>query len=206
MRTGKALVIVDVQVDFCPGGALAVEEADNIIPLINRYADLFARAGASIFATRDLHPEKTRHFEAYGGKWPPHCVEGTEGAEFHPDLKFPEGTVIITKGQDPDSDSYSAFDGVDEEGRTFKDSLIARGVGHVFLCGLATNYCVKATALDALKEGFGATVLIDGVRGVPEKHNDPEDAIRDMRKAGVETRDFNSIYLKMSRLIPKERR
>jgi len=206
MRERKALVIVDVQRDFCPGGALAVEDGDSIVPLIARYIDLFERAGEVIYATRDLHPEKTVHFAPYGGKWPPHCVEGTPGAEFHPGLKLPERAIIITKGQDPESDSYSAFDGTDEGGRSFKESLLANDVGELFLCGLATNYCVRATAMDAMKEGFFVTLLVDAMRGVPEKDNDPGVAGREMRQAGAYSRDFSSMIIKMSGSIPRERR
>ncbi len=207
MRTNKALVIIDVQVDFCHGGALAVEDGDSIIPLLHRYIDLFTRAtGAYVYATRDLHPEKTVHFATYGGKWPPHCVEGTPGAEFHPALKLPDDAIIITKGRDPEKDAYSAFDGFDEEGRTFKESLLAHDVGEVFLAGLATNYCVKATAMDALRERFHVTLLVDAMRGVLEKDNDPGVAVHEMRAAGAYTRDFSAMILKMSRSIPRERR
>lgn len=205
-RIRKALIIVDMQRDFCYGGALAVEDSDNIIPLINRFADIFSRAGGCVYATRDIHPKETVHFKAFGGQWPPHCVEGTPGAEFHPALKLPEGSVIITKGLDPKQDCYSAFEGFDDEGRTLRDSLLANDVGHIYLSGVATNYCVQATARDGLVSGFGVTVLIDAVRGIKSKDNDPEDAIREMRKLGVETRDFNSLLLQLSRLIPKERR
>src|SRR3970040_2180287 len=99
MQERDALLIVDVQNDFCPGGALPVSEGDMVVPVLNRYISIFEAAGFPVYATRDLHPAKTIHFKPYGGFWPSHCVEGTNGADFHPGLKLPEGTVVITKGR-----------------------------------------------------------------------------------------------------------
>ena len=107
MPSKDALILVDVQNDFCPGGALAVKDGDQIVPVLNHYIDKFTKAGLPIFATRDWHPEKTSHFNTDGGPWPPHCIQGSMGAQFHPDLKLPAGTVIVSAGMGSDEDGYS---------------------------------------------------------------------------------------------------
>jgi len=201
----KALIIVDVQRDFCHGGALAVDDADIIVPMINRYIEGFSKGGGCIYAARDLHPEETTHFEAFGGKWPAHCVKGTTGAEFHPGLKLTEDTIIITKGLDPAEDCYSAFEGRDEEGRTLEESLRAHGVRHLYIAGLATEYCVKATAIDGRRLGFAVTVLIDAVKALNKKIGDSEVAIGEMRDAGASTRDYSCLVLQIARSMPKRR-
>ncbi len=180
-----ALVIVDVQNDFCPGGALPVARGDEVVPVLNRYAERFARRGAAVFATRDWHPERTRHFQAFGGVWPPHCVQGTPGAAFHPDLRLPPGTVVASKGMDPEQDAYSGFQARTPEGLGFAAALGARGVRRLFVGGLATDYCVKATVLDALKEGFEVVLLEDAVRAVDVTPGDGERALQEMRAAGA---------------------
>jgi nicotinamidase/pyrazinamidase len=185
MSARKALVLVDVQNDFLPGGSLAVPEGDRIVPVLNQYVDLFHRAGLPIYATRDWHPEQTRHFKAYGGVWPPHCVQGTRGAEFHPDLKLPPETIIISKGMDPNEDSYSGFQGRTAEGRPFAEELKARGIEHLYVGGVATDYCVRHTVLDARREGFQVTVLEDAIRGVDLTPGDSERALREMVEAGA---------------------
>lgn len=185
MSARKALVLVDVQNDFLPGGSLAVPEGDRIIPALNQYIDLFHRAGLPIYATRDWHPEQTRHFQAYGGVWPPHCVQGTRGAEFHPDLNLPPETIIISKGMDPNEDSYSGFQGQTADGRAFAEELKARGIEHLYVGGVATDYCVRHTVLDARREGFQVTVLEDAIRGVDLVPGDSERALQEMAEAGA---------------------
>lgn len=180
-----ALVVVDVQNDFCPGGALAVPEGDRVVPVLNDYAERFARAGMPVFASRDWHPARTRHFAAQGGAWPPHCVQGTRGAEFHPALKLPAGTEVVSKGMDPGDDAYSCFQAEREDGMPFAAVLGERGVGRLFVGGLATDYCVKATVLDALKEGFEVVVLDDAVRAVDVAPGDGMRALEEMRRAGA---------------------
>lgn len=180
-----ALVIVDVQNDFCPGGALAVPDGDAVVDVLNRYAARFEAAGAPVFASRDWHPAITRHFQAHGGAWPPHCVQGTRGAELHPRLALPESTEIVSKGQDPEQDAYSAFQGTTASGQPFAAALGARGVTRLFIGGLATDYCVKATALDALKNGFEVVVLEDAVRAVDVTPADGVRALGALRAAGV---------------------
>jgi len=180
-----ALVIVDVQNDFCPGGALAVPDGDRVVGVLNRYAERFAAAGAPVFASRDWHPAVTRHFKAHGGAWPPHCVQGTSGAEFHPALVLPPGTDVVSKGTDPDTDAYSCFQADTADGMPFAAVLGEHGVGRLFVGGLATDYCVKATALDALKEGFDVVVLADAVRAVDVTPGDGDRAVAAMTAAGA---------------------
>jgi nicotinamidase/pyrazinamidase len=180
-----ALVIVDVQNDFCPGGALAVAGGDRVVPVLNRYAERFVRRGAAVFASRDWHPARTRHFKAGGGAWPPHCVQGTSGAAFHPGLVLPPAAEIVSKGMDPDADAYSCFQAETADGMPFAAALGERGVGRLFVGGLATDYCVKATALDALKEGFEVVVLEDAVAAVDLAPGDGARALAEMRAAGA---------------------
>jgi nicotinamidase/pyrazinamidase len=181
-----ALVVVDVQNDFCPGGALGVPDGDRVVPALNRYAERFARRGATVLATRDWHPARTKHFKAWGGVWPPHCVQDTPGAAFHGDLALPAGTEIVSKGMDPELDAYSAFQAERADGMPFAAVLGERGIGRLFVGGLATDYCVKATALDALKEGFEVVVLDDAVRAVDLSPGDGERALSEMKAAGAE--------------------
>lgn len=183
MKKKSALLIVDVQNDFCPGGSLGVEGGDRIIPILNQYIKRFSQAGLPIFATRDWHPEETAHFKQSGGPWPPHCIQGTAGAEFHPDLKLPAGAEIISKGMGYDVDSYSAFLGFDSQDRDLASVLKDRGIDHIYIGGIATDYCVKFSALDALREGFKVTVLEDAVRGVSE--TDSVEAMEQIIRAGA---------------------
>ena len=187
MQQKKALIVVDVQVDFCPGGALPVPEGDEVVPVLNRYMEIFTGAGLPVYASRDWHPARTRHFRDYGGIWPPHCVQDTEGARFHPGLRLPEDVIILTKGDMPDEDSYSCFQARDPQGRPLKEALKAEGVIHIYVGGLATDYCVKATVMDGLKEGFRVTLLKDAIKGVDINPGDSERAIDEMINAGAET-------------------
>jgi nicotinamidase/pyrazinamidase len=188
-----ALVVVDVQNDFCPGGALGVPDGDRVVPALNRYAERFAVKGAPVLATRDWHPPRTKHFKAWGGVWPPHCVQDTPGAAFHPDLILPAGTEIVSKGMDPELDAYSAFQAETAGGMPFAVVLGERGIGRLFVGGLATDYCVKATALDALKEGFEVVVLDDAVRAVDLGAGDGERAMAEMRAAGAQVTRLDEV-------------
>ena len=185
MSRKPALLVVDLQNDFCPGGALGVPDGDRIVPRVNRAIQLFVRRGLPVLATRDWHPAITKHFRAYGGAWPPHCVQGTKGARFHPELALPKEAVILSKGMDPEQDSYSGFQALSPAGRDLESVIRDLGIDEVFLCGLATDYCVRATALDAARRGIRVQVLEDAVRGVELKPGDSEAAIREMRDAGV---------------------
>lgn len=184
--TRDGLVIVDVQNDFCPGGSLAVPGGDDVVPMLNRYAECFAARGVPVFASRDWHPERTKHFQAFGGQWPPHCVQETRGAEFHPELRLPPGTKIISKGMDPNEDAYSCFQAEAEDGMPFAAALGEGGVQRLFVGGLATDYCVRATVLDALKEGFEVIVLEDAVRAVNVQPGDGDRALQEMEAAGAQ--------------------
>ena len=187
--SGKdALIIVDVQNDFCPGGALAVNDGDKVVPVLNRYIEKFSQAGLLIFVTRDWHSEKTIHFNTHGGQWPPHCIQGTKGAEFRADLALPEDVVIVSAGMAPDEEGYSGFEGRDHKGAGLADLLRTYGVERIFVGGLATDYCVKHTVLDGLKEGFKAVLLEDAVRGVNLDPDDSKRAIEEMLRAGAEKR------------------
>jgi len=180
-----ALLIVDVQNDFCPGGALAVAEGHAVVPLLNQYMERAAAAGVPIFASRDWHPAQTAHFREFGGQWPPHCVQGTYGAEFHPGLRLPEGTVVVSKGMNPVDEGYSLFEGELEDGRDALTAMRELGVTRVHVGGLATDYCVRATILDALAARFDVFLLEDAIRAVEVQRGDEERAIAEMRAAGA---------------------
>jgi nicotinamidase/pyrazinamidase len=175
-----ALLVVDVQQDFCPGGALAVEHGDEVVPCLNRTIETFERLGLPVFFTRDWHPPNHISFKAQGGPWPPHCIQGTKGVEFHPDLKVPPHAAIISKGDNPTIEAYSGFQGTNLEAR-----LRRAGVGEVFLGGLTTDYCVKESALDARRGGFAVSVLADCIRAVDAKPGDGARALIEMQRAGA---------------------
>jgi nicotinamidase/pyrazinamidase len=177
----KALIVVDVQNDFCPGGSLAVAHGDEVVAPLNKLIKEFLERGEPVFKTRDWHPAKTKHFAAYGGTWPVHCVQGTRGAAFHPNLLDDPRITTISKGIDERADGYSGFDGTN-----LAQLLRDRGVEEVWVGGLATDYCVKHTVLDALREGFKVKALADAMRSVNVKPNDGEKAIEEMREARAE--------------------
>ncbi len=193
MEERAALLIIDLQIDFCPGGSLAVPGGDEIVPVINRYIEIFRRLGVPVLASRDWHPPVTSHFKAYGGLWPVHCVEGTEGARFHPLLRLPEGAVVISKGMDPHRDDYSAFHARSEAGALLDEQLKGDGVTRIYLCGLATDYCVRQSGLDALRAGYGVTLLRDAVRGVDLTPGDSPRALEELSRAGAELVDLAEI-------------
>jgi len=169
-----------VQVDFCPGGALAVKEGDRVVSGLNRVIEAFEHSDLPIFFTRDWHPADHISFRSRGGTWPPHCVQGTPGAEFHKGLQIPRRAVIMSKGSSRDAEAYSGFQGTDLEQR-----LRGLGVDEIFLGGLATDYCVRESALDARRAGFSVTVIEDCTRAVDAKPGDGERALAEMRMAGA---------------------
>jgi nicotinamidase/pyrazinamidase len=177
-----ALIIADVQNDFLPGGSLGVKDGDQIIPVLNEYTRIFKKANAKIIASRDWHPLNHMSFKAQGGPWPPHCVQNSEGAKFHPDLKLPEGTAVVSKATDPAKEAYSVFDGTG-----LAETLKSQSVTRVFVGGLATDYCVLNSVLDARKLGFDAVVLMDAVRGIDVKPGDVDRAVETMVASGAET-------------------
>ena len=172
-----ALIIVDFQNDFTAGGALAVPDGDAIAPRV----DELARSGQFDFvvATRDWHPPDHKSFAAQGGPWPPHCVQGTPGAELHPALDRTLVDAVVDAGQDTDKEGYSGF-----EDTRLEELLRERGIDHVTLVGLATDYCVKHTALDALRLGFGVTIDSTAVKPVDVQPGDGERALEEVRAAG----------------------
>ena len=180
-----ALLVVDVQNDFCAGGALAVPQGDRVVDPINRLLAGYAAAGAAIFASRDWHPAGSSHFIDQGGQWPVHCVADTPGAAFHPRLHFPDATAVVSKGQAPDSDGYSAFDGTLPAGETLEAALVERNVAHLTVCGLATDYCVRASVLDARTRGLDVTVVTDAIAAVNLRAGDEAAALDEMRGAGA---------------------
>lgn len=193
MSNDDALIIVDVQNDFCAGGALAVQAGDEVVPVLNEYINKFAAAGLPIFAMRDWHPEKTRHFNTDGGPWPPHCVRGSAGADFHPELRLTKNTVVVSKGTAADDDSYSGFDAVNTDGVRLNELLRQSGVERIFVGGLATDYCVKHTVIDGLKNGFKVVLLTDAIRGVNLQPQDSADAIKAMLQSGASTMNLTEV-------------
>jgi nicotinamidase/pyrazinamidase len=180
-----ALIVVDVQNDFCPGGSLGVPDGDAVVPVLNACIERFRAAGAPVYLTRDWHPPVTRHFNTHGGIWPPHCVQGTPGANFHPRLTVPDDAQVVSKGADPNEDAYSAFQAVDARGEPLPSLLAAHGVRRLHLGGLATDYCVRATVLDARAAGFDVVVLRDAIRAVDLEPGDGDRALEVMRAAGA---------------------
>lgn len=175
----RALIVVDVQNDFCPGGTLAVPHGDDVVELLNRLIDEFLDRGEPVYKSRDWHPPTTKHFAAHGGNWPVHCVQNTKGAEFHPALRNDPRITVISKGLG-DTNCYSAFDETN-----LLDQLHQQNVEEVVVGGLATDYCVKSTVLDALKNGFKVKALENAMRAVDVQPGDGERAIEEMRAAGA---------------------
>lgn len=186
MPEKAALLIVDVQNDFCPGGALQIRDGDAVIAPLNYAAQLFSAAALPILASRDWHPPQTRHFRDFGGDWPVHCVAGTAGAEFHPDLRLPPETVILSKGIDPALDGYSAFESISIDGRQLALLLREMGVQRLYIGGLATDYCVLATTLEARQRGLAVTVLTDAIAAVESLPGDATAALAKIKRAGAE--------------------
>jgi nicotinamidase/pyrazinamidase len=178
LRTGDALLIVDAQKDFCPGGALPVDRGDAIVPVLNEWIAAAQSAGIPIIASRDWHPREHVSFESAGGSWPAHCVQDTEGASFHPNLRLPEGTLIATKGTRFDKDQYSAFD----ETRLAK-ALRDRGILHLWIGGHAQDVYVRDTALDAIQEGFEVHLIPRGSQ--PLSLTSGKAARQEMESGGV---------------------
>ena len=189
-----ALLIVDVQNDFCPGGALAVADGDQVVPVLNRLAVWAAARGLPVYASRDWHPADSTHFAGNGGPWPTHCVAGSAGARLHPNLALPSRAMIVTKGTGRDEDGYSAFDGQVAGRGPLLDDLRARGVDHLIVGGLATDYCVRASVLDARRHGLGVTVVEDGVRAVNLVEGAGDRALAEMREAGADVVTASEVF------------
>jgi nicotinamidase/pyrazinamidase len=177
---GDALIVVDVQKDFLPGGALAVPRGDDVVPVLNRYLSLFASRGLRTVATRDWHPPNHCSFRQQGGLWPPHCVVDSWGAAFADELHLPPDVVVVSKATHPLAEAYSDFEGTDLAQR-----FRAAGIGRLFVGGLATEYCVRATVNDALKLQFAVVVLTDAIRGLDAQPGDGRRAEEEMVRLGA---------------------
>lgn len=180
-KPGDALLIVDVQNDFLPGGSLAVRRGDEVVPVLNRYVRAFEAHGLPLYATRDWHPERHCSFHAQGGPWPPHCMAGTRGAEFAAQLSLPPSAVIISKATTPEKDAYSGFQDTDLDQR-----LRAAAVRRLFIGGLATDYCVLNTVRDALRLGYEVFLLTDAIRAVDVQPGDGLRAEEEMTRLGAQ--------------------
>ncbi len=180
LQTGDALVVVDVQNDFLPGGALGVPAGDEVIPVLNRYLGEWRARGLPVFATRDWHPPGHCSFRERGGPWPPHCVAESQGARFANALDLPPTTVVISKATMVDQDAYSGFQGTDLD-----DRLRRAGVRRVFVGGLATDYCVVSTVRDALAREYRTVVLADAIRAVNVHPDDGRKAEAEMGRLGA---------------------
>ncbi|MFW6012042.1 MAG: nicotinamidase [Desulfosalsimonas sp.] len=178
LKHGDALLIIDLQNDFCPGGALPIEKGDEVVYVLNRWIRAAVEKGVTVYASRDWHPVGHISFQGHGGGWPPHCIQDTQGAAFHKDLELQENTVVVTKGVRFDQDQNSAFDqtGLAEE---FRRS----GIQRVLVGGLALDVCVQATVLDALDEGFETVLLLSATRPVTAEGG--KTAVEKMKQAGA---------------------
>ncbi|MCF7873364.1 MAG: nicotinamidase [Candidatus Omnitrophica bacterium] len=181
----KALLIIDLQNDFCPGGKLPVPEGDKIVEPLNNYIQIFQAKDLPIFASRDWHPEKTKHFKQFGGRWPKHCIQNTKGAEFHPELNLPESAVVLSAGMDPESEGYSVFEGRSQNQKRFQGLLEEQNIQELYIGGLATEFCVKHTVLEALERGFKVWLLVDAVLGIDSE--EAKKAKEEMTAKGAKT-------------------
>ena len=179
-QTGDALLIVDVQNDFLPGGSLAVPHGDEVVAALNRYLKVFYMQNLPVYATRDWHPAQHCSFLAQGGPWPPHCVANTSGASIAAPLQLPPATVIISKATTEKQDAYSGFEGTD-----LHRKLHASRIRRLFIGGLATDYCVLNTVRDALKLGYEVFLLADAIRAVDVQPGDGQRAEKEMLGLGA---------------------
>lgn len=185
-QPGDALLIVDVQNDFLPGGSLAVPRGDEVVPVLNGAIDDFVAHDLPIVATRDWHPAAHCSFREQGGRWPPHCVAGTHGAAFASALRLPPGTIVISKATTPDQDAYSGFQGTDLDQR-----LRAAGIRRLFIGGLATDYCVLNTVRDALQHGYTVMLMTDAIRAVDIQPGNGQRAETEMLGLGAQSITFD---------------
>ena len=179
---GDALLVVDMQNDFLPGGSLAVPESAAIVPRVNSAIKRFLLKGLPVFASRDYHPENHCSFVVSGGQWPPHCVAGTWGAEFHPDLQLPESAIVISKATDAAREAYSALDST-----PLATMLETMTVERLFVCGLATDYCVLFTTRDLLAAGYQVALITDCMRAVDVQAGDGDRALQSLIGLGAIT-------------------
>ena len=193
----KALLIIDFQNDFTSGGALEVPEGDEVAEPVKRLADQFD----VVVATRDWHPPDHASFETQGGPWPVHCVQGTHGAQLHPAMQDVALHAMVDVGRERDDEGYSGF-----EKSNLAQILRDHDVDEVYVCGLATDYCVRASAIDARREGFDVTVVEDAIRGVDVREGDSERALRDMREAGARSATSEEVLARLGAAAANPRR
>lgn len=184
LNSYDALIVIDPQVDFFPGGALAVPEGDAILPAVNRAIEVFVERGLPVVVTRDWHPADHCSFAGQGGQWPPHCVRGTSGAELHPDLALPPLFTMVHKATAADREAYS-----DLQGTGLVELLRAWKVKRLYVSGLALDYCVRATCLDAIDAGFEVVLLINATRAVNVEPEDGDRALAELVAVGVRPLD-----------------
>ena len=180
-QPGDALLIEDVQNDFLHGGSLAVPRGEEVVPVLNRYLQIFTTQNLPVYAARDWHPERHCSFRAQGGSWPPHCVAGTRGAEFAAALRLPPSAVIVSKATTAEQEAYSSFQGTDLD-----QQLRAANIRRLFIGGLATDYCVLNTVRDALRLGYEVLLLIDAIRAVDVQPGDGQRAEEEMISLGAQ--------------------
>lgn len=180
VKNGDALLLVDMQNDFFPHGSLAVPGADDVVSPANRYIKIFIEKGLPVLYTRDWHPENHVSFKHKGGLWPSHCVAGTKGADFHPQLNIPDNAQVISKAVEDKTDAYSGFQNTDLDSR-----LTSGNTKRIFIGGLATDYCVKNSVLDALGLGYKVFLLCDAIRAVDVEPGDGQKAVEEMKKNGA---------------------
>ena len=185
-----ALILVDIQNDFCPGGALAVSGGDQIVPAVNRLMSRFSL----VISTQDWHPANHISFNERGGPWPPHCVQGTRGAELHPDLRTDTIAHYFRKASAQDKDDYSEFAGKDDQGRTLDEVLRRHEVKKLYVVGLATDYCVLETVLDGLRLGYEVYVVTDAIRAVNVSPEDGDAALQKMAGSGAQLITSNDLF------------
>lgn len=180
LQPGDVLLVTDVQNDFLPGGSLAVQGGDEIVSVLNRYVEIFMAHHLPVFATRDWHPAHHSSFRERGGPWPPHCVQGTHGAEFSPALRLSPSAVIVSKATAPDQDAYSSFLRTDMD-----QHMREAGIRRIFIGGLTTDYCVLNTTRDGIHLGYQMFVLVDAIRAVDVQPGDGQRAIEEMIALGA---------------------
>lgn len=188
LTSHDALIVIDPQVDFFPGGRLAVPEGDAILPAVNRAMEAFSERGLLVVVSRDWHPPDHCSFKAQGGPWPPHCIAGSDGARFAARLDIPAGCRIVSKATARDKEAYSSFEGTDLDAW-----LKETGIARLFIGGLATDYCVLNSVRDALRLGYATFVLRDAVRAVDVNAGDGERAAEEMRRLGARDIEFSEI-------------
>ncbi len=179
LEAGDALIVVDMQNDFCPGGLLPIKDGHMIVPVINQWINAAVAKRIPVYASRDWHPLEHLSFKDSGGLWPPHCVQDTDGARFHPNLKLPDSAIIITKGVRFDQDQNSVFDQTGLSVKLKKD-----GIKRLWVCGLAEDVCLLATVLDGCREGFEVMLISTATQAISPESG--EKARRDMRNAGAQ--------------------